>query len=65
MISDLQRRHRIFDVNIFQDIVIPNTASFIKSAGTDLAFFDTADLKPREAISKLGAALRGRITLQG
>jgi chromosome partitioning protein len=64
MISDLQRRHQIFDINIFRDIVIPNTASFIKSAGTGFAFFDTADSKPRDAISKLGAALKERITLE-
>jgi cellulose biosynthesis protein BcsQ len=63
MIVDLQR-HRIFNTEVLRDSIIPDTASFIKAAGIDLAFFDNEDSKPHDSISRLGAAITERITLR-
>ena len=62
MIADLERRHHIFDVHVFREQVIPNTASFVKAAGSDLAYFDEQDTVPKEAIARLGAAIQHRVS---
>ncbi len=61
MIADLERRHQIYNVHVFRGQGIPQTASFVKAAGSDLAIFDDQDSAPREAISKLGAAIQQRV----
>ena len=63
MLSDLERLHRIFDVNVFRNEIVPHTASFISAAGSELAYFDTQDAVPKQAISRLGAAIKQRINL--
>jgi cellulose biosynthesis protein BcsQ len=65
MLADLRRSHQIFDMNVFDEAAIPHTASFIKAAGADLAFFDTDDAVPREAITRLGTAIKERVGLEG
>ncbi len=63
MLSDLENLHRIFDVNVFRKEIVPHTASFISAAGAELAYFDAQDEVPRQAISRLGAAIKQRVGL--
>lgn len=63
MLSDLERLHRIFDVNVFRSEIVPHTASFVSAAGSELAYFDPLDEVPRQAIGRLGAAIKQRIGL--
>lgn len=64
MISDLLRQHKIFDIGVFRGEPIPSRASFIKAAGTALAYFDGSDEVPRRAFDRLGRALLDRVKLK-
>lgn len=64
MATDLLRQHRIDNIGIFKSAPIPNRASFIKAAGTALAYFDTTDEVPARAFNRLGEAILKRVRLR-
>lgn len=61
MLADLKRSHQIFDINVFRDAAIPQKASFIEAAGSELAYFHEKDPVPLEAITRLGDAIKERV----
>ncbi len=64
MISDLLTQHKIFNIGVFKGEAIPSRASFIKAAGTALAYFDTNDDVPKKAFDRLGRAILDRVKLK-
>jgi cellulose biosynthesis protein BcsQ len=64
MLVDLKRSHKIFDMNVFDGAAISHTASFIESAGTELAYFHENDPVPRQVITRLGDAIKERLTFR-
>lgn len=64
MIDDLLKRHKIFNIGVFKAEPIPSRASFIKAAGTALAYFDPSDSVPKQAFDRLGRAILDRVSLR-
>jgi cellulose biosynthesis protein BcsQ len=65
MLADLRRSHQIFDMNVFEAAAVSHTASFIEAAGADLAYFHEKDPVPRQAITRLGEAIKERVKFKG
>jgi chromosome partitioning protein len=64
MVADLLRQHKIFNIGVFSDEPVPSRASFIKCAGTALAYLDSSDDVPKKAITRLGRAILERVRLK-
>lgn len=64
MVADLLRQHKIYNIGVFSEEPVPSRASFIKCAGTALAYFDSSDDVPKKAITRLGRAILDRIKLK-
>lgn len=64
MVADLLSQHKIFNIGVFKNEPVPSRASFIKAAGTALAYFDPNDDVPKKAFDRLGHTLLNMLKMK-